>query len=699
MTGSVRLPVEVRGSGWQSVLPASVGNRVDLADGDAVRLRYGADRDVVTAVRLDDTDRECVVVSTETAQRLGVEGGETVVVAAATPAVAESVRLAPVPQLSVRGGAQLVRDAVGDRLLTAGRTVSVSLFDGSLDIPFRVLSTEPSGPVTVESRTDVRVEDGPAPVGGTESPSPVPSAAVGGYDEMVSTLETALAVALDDGATTSAGGGRAGILLAGPHGVGKTHLLRHAAWRTDASVHRVRPRRILSASGGDTTEYLRTVATAARGSERGVVHLDAFDTVVEETGEATVAAIREWLDDVASADGVTVVAEAVDPTDLPTDLTQGVRLSRTVTVPEPGRDDRAAVLATVASETPTAVDVDVSDVGRRAFGYVAADLVSLWVTAVELAAGRAAGDTPVVSERDLERALEQTDPSGLDDPTVDIPTTTFDDIGGLDEVKRELVRAVEWPLTNPELFSELDIDPPSGVLLYGPPGTGKTMLARAVASTSSANFTAVNGPELLDRYVGESERAVRRVFGRARSNAPTVLFFDELDALGATRSDDDGSPAANRVVSQLLTELDGVERREGVTVIGATNRPRRIDDALLRPGRFDRILPVEVPDSGARAEIFRIHLRGRTADEFDLDFGALAKQTEGYTGSDIAAVVREAGLLAIEERIGEGIREDAPSSHTEVRIARRHIRRALGSVDPSLSPDARERFESFDHRD
>jgi transitional endoplasmic reticulum ATPase len=273
-----------------------------------------------------------------------------------------------------------------------------------------------------------------------------------------------------------------------------------------------------------------------------------------------------------------------------------------------------------------------------------------------------------------------------------IPDVSFDDIGGLDEAKRALRRTVEWPLTKPELLEAVDIDPSTGLLLYGPPGTGKTLLARAVASTSDANFIPVDGPEIMDRYVGESERAVRQLFDRARANAPTVIFFDEIDAIGTTRSSDETSQAAERVVSQLLTELDGVEGRDGVFVIGATNRPDLLDDALLRPGRFDRTVSIGMPDVQAREEIFRVHTASHAID--DVHRRELAEQTDGYTGSDIAAVVREAGLLAVEEAM-----EASPGGsvdRAEIQVTPDHYARALKQVEPSLTPAARRRHESLD---
>jgi len=700
MTRSVTLTVTVDDTVTESVIAGSAAERLELGDRGAVELQYGVDREAVAAVRPDETvTGDTIRVPPGLAEQLGVEGGETVAVAAVDLTEADSATVAPVPRLSVRGGGALISEGIGDSPVTEGETVSVSLFDGSLDVPFRVLSTEPTGPVVVTSETDVRIEPGPAPVGQSEQPKPVPASAVGGYEDtaatMVRTLDALLGAGGDAGTASNR---RVGMLLTGPHGVGKTHLLRYGAWEADATINQVLPRRLLAADESSVTDYLHSVAATAQGAGREVIHLDAFDTVVSEAGADTVAAVRQWLDRLRTVTDTAVVAEVTDPSDVPTDLKQGTRLSKTVGVPEPGRVDRAAVLSTLADDATVGPGVDIQSVGRRAFGYVAADLVSLWLTAVESARDRSDGERPTVSPTDLEHGLEETEPSGLDGTTVDIPTTTFDDVGGLDGPKRELTRAVEWPLETPELFEELGVEPPAGVLLYGPPGTGKTLLARAVASTSDANFVAVDGPELMNRYVGESERAVRRVFEQARSNSPSVLFFDEVDALGATRPRESDSPATERVVSQLLTELDGVERRSGVTVLGATNRPGRLDEALLRPGRFDRVVSVPMPDEAARAEIFRIHLSGKTTVAFDFD--ALAEQTEGYTGSDIAAVVREAGLSVIESHVTTGSRESPTAGgRSEIGIGPDHLRHALDTVSPSLSPEARGRYESFERFD
>ncbi|MFC7075588.1 AAA family ATPase [Haloarcula halophila] len=673
-------------------LSQSAATQVGVADGDAIAVRRTDGTRTTATVRIDGSlTGERLAVGRASLERFGVSDGETVSVQRVEPEPAEQVTVAPVTRLAIRGGDRLVRDAVGTHPVSEGDTVTASLFDGSLDIPLRVLSTRPPGPVVLTEATTVEVTDGPAPVGSMGGLDPLPASAVGGYDETVEALGSALSGPLSGGSAESSAG-RAGVLVTGPHGVGKTHLLCHAAWRLDAALHSVDVGRLLAVSYDAAEDHLNSVTRTARGAGRSVVHLDALDTIAEEGTTSVRLLLRDWLDGIAATDGVVVAAEATEESAVPVTYVQGNRLSRTVAVSEPNRSDRADILAAVAGDTPTGPGVDLTETGEQAFGYVAADLVALWSHAVDTATARDGSREVVVRADDLAEATAAVGPSGMRGSVPEVPSTSFDDIGGLAAAKRELIRAVDWPLTNPELFDALEIDPPAGVLLYGPPGTGKTMLARAVASTSGANFLPVDGPELMNKYVGESERAVRRVFDRARSNAPAILFFDEIDALGATRDDDSDSPATARTVSQLLTELDGIEGRGGITVIATTNRPDRLDEALLRTGRFDRIVEVPMPDADARREIFAAHLGDRVHDSVDLR--ALAERTEGYTGSDIAAVVREAGLLAI----GEHLRDGSKSSRTP-KLRARHVSEALSAVEPSLSERSRREYESFDRFD
>jgi transitional endoplasmic reticulum ATPase len=342
--------------------------------------------------------------------------------------------------------------------------------------------------------------------------------------------------------------------------------------------------------------------------------------------------------------------------------------------------------------------VSLDRVAARTNGFLAGDIAVLVSEAVHNAVERhdeagTLGRAATVGEEDVERALATVSPSGLEEFTVTRPGVSYDDIGGLTEVKRQLVRTIEWPLLYPDLFEQVHRDQPAGVLMYGPPGTGKTMLAKAVATSSDANFIAVSGPELFDRYVGESERAVRRVFERAREAAPTVVFFDEVDALAARRDQSDGTGVTDRVVSQLLTELDGIEPSAGVVPIGATNRPDLVDRALLRPGRFERVLEVPLPDAEARAKIFAVHMEGVPVAG-DVDTADLADATEGYSGSDIAAIVREAGLLAMEDSLKASSFDEAAAAE-EITVTRGHLRRAIDGVGRSVTDEMRETYASY----
>jgi len=671
-----------------------VASTLEVGAGDSVRLLDGAGGVALRRATVDDSLRPGTVrLDAEAGDRLHLEDGSPVLLEPASPTPAEVVRLAPVPRLSLSGGEPTVRAAVGDRPLSVHDELDVSFLDGSLSVPLRVTGTRPDGPVTVADGTTIELENGPAPTADARRVGPVSPERVGGYEETVAELDAAVVGPLTDEKRHAAlgGTGRAGVLLVGPAGAGKTHLLGHAVWQASATVHSVDARALPSGDPDAVDDRLRRAGAAVSGYGPGIVHVDGLDAFLAESADSPGAArLREWLAGFADEPGVVVVGEARDADAIPASFLRGKRLARTVRVDRPTDEDRAAVLRVATDDTPLDSSVDLEAVGRRAFGYVAADLLSLRSRAVEAAAD-GAGDDPVVTAADMETALAETGPRELAGDRRRVPSTSFDDIGGLETPKRELRRAVEWQIRYPERFESLGIDPVAGVLLYGPPGTGKTMLARAVASTTDANFVSVSGPELMNKYVGESERAVRSVFEQARASAPTVVFFDEIDGLGTARSTDGDGSAPERVVSQLLTEMDGLTGGDEVTVIGATNRPDRLDDALLRPGRFDRLVEVPIPDRAGREEILRVHTRDRPVEA--PDYEELADRTEGYTGSDVAAVVREAGLLALEEHVrAEGQAGDQPV------VTASHLEAALESVNPSVSPEERAYYDSLEDR-
>jgi transitional endoplasmic reticulum ATPase len=633
---------------------------------------------------------ETVRVEAEYADHLGLQAGERVVLESVRPAQASSVTVAPVAALSVRGGRDAVAEVLAGRPLLSGETFDVTLVGGSLSVPFRVLDTAPDGVVEVDAETTVTIESGPAGVA-TDGQGPVPSTAVGGYQATVETCRSTLVRPLTtpdahtlDGVTCTTG-----VLVTGQSGVGKSHHIRHAAWLANAAVVRLDATRLADMSVDAGMEYLDTVQTRATHQPRALLHVEGLDAFAGDTDRGPKPAVERfaaWLDQTVDQEGVVVAAETRDAAGLAATLTRGDRFGRRVEVPRPDDDDRAAVFEALSRGLQLGNKVNPWVVSERTPGYVPADLVALRARMVEAALDRAsaaADSPPTVISSDLETALSEISPSASA-ATVDVPDVGFDDVGGLPAAKRELVRAVEWPLRYPDALDRLGIDPPGGVLLYGPPGNGKTLLARAVAATTDANFIGVDGPELFDRYVGESERAVRDVFTRARDTAPSVVFFDEVDALSATRAEE-GSAAPERVVSQLLTELDGLEGREGVTVLGATNRLDRIDPALLRPGRFDRTVHVDRPAREAREEILRIHAEGRPLQGVDL--GELAARTEGFSGSDLAALLREASLAALNTAMADG---QTPAEVSTLVVGPEHIETALSRVSADFGAGSNE---------
>ncbi len=344
------------------------------------------------------------------------------------------------------------------------------------------------------------------------------------------------------------------------------------------------------------------------------------------------------------------------------------------------------------------------EIADRTHGYTGADLAALCKEAGMIALRRAipdikkAGEGPlpkeflekmVVTFNDFQEALKRVEPSAMREATVEVPKVSWNDIGGLDNVKQEVRESVEWPLKYPQLFKEAGIEPPRGILLYGPPGTGKTLIAKAVANEANANFIAIKGPEILSKWVGESEKAVRQIFRRAKLVAPSIVFFDEIDSIAPVRGSDTNQ-VTERIVAQLLSEMDGIADMKDVVVIATTNRPDLVDPALLRPGRLEKLIFVPPPDEKGRYEIFKVHTKGmKLAD--DVDLKELAKRTEGYTGADIAAVCREAGMAAIREAVREG------KEHIEG-VSMRHFEEALKKVKPSLTPEQIQEYQELAKR-
>ena len=479
-----------------------------------------------------------------------------------------------------------------------------------------------------------------------------------------------------------------GVLLYGPPGTGKTLIARAVANEVDAHFATISGPEIMSKYKGESEERLREQFEEARENAPAIVFIDEIDSIAgtrddEADAENRVVAQLLTLMDGLDPRGELVVIGATNRVDtIDPALRRGGRFDREIEIGVPGVTGRREILDVHTRRMPLAEDVDLDRLAERTHGFVGADLKALSTEAAMAALRRREAD-PEVSGEDFEAAMAAVDPSAMREYVAETPETTFADVGGLTEAKQTLTEAVEWPLEYAPLFEATNTDPPSGVLLYGPPGTGKTLLARALAGESEVNFIHVAGPELLDRYVGESEKSVREVFDRARQAAPAIIFFDEIDAIARERGAAGDSGVTERVVSQLLTELDGLTDNPNLVVLAATNRRDVLDPALLRPGRFESHVEVPDPDEDARRAILAVHAHGKPlADDVDLD--ALAADCEGYSGAAIEALVREASMRAIREFASDIGPEEAAGRASEIVIEPAHFEAARAAVDRTI---------------
>lgn len=465
-----------------------------------------------------------------------------------------------------------------------------------------------------------------------------------------------------------------GVLLVGPAGSGKSALVRAVAARVGARVHPIWAPEVAALTNQAAADRLRAAATAARAGGPAVLLVSDVEALAPADEPGPVATVfRQVLVESVRA-GVAVVCATSRPEAVDSALRAPDLLSLRISVPLPDQALRREQLTVLTRQVPLADDVRLDEVAGRTPGFVAADLAALVREAgVRAALRQKAAETPTVSMADFTAALEVVRPTTMAASTLDLASVTLDDVGGLGEVKQTLTESVLWPLTYPDTFARLGVQPPRGVLLYGPPGCGKTYLVTALAGSGRANVLSVKGAELLSKWVGESERAVRELFRRAREAAPTLIFLDEVDALAPVRGQATDGGTTDRVVAALLTELDGVETLRNVVVVGATNRPDLVDPALLRPGRLERLVYVPPPDGPARAEILRAASR-QVPLAPDVDLSTLGDDLTGFSAADCAALVREAALAAMRESLAAAT------------VTAAHVATARARVRPSLDP-------------
>ncbi|MFB6151333.1 MAG: CDC48 family AAA ATPase [Haloarculaceae archaeon] len=636
---------------------------------------------------------------------------------------ADRVRVALPGDLRVRGDLEShVRQQLADRAVTEGQTLALPIGFGTLSrgsarrIPLQVVDTDPSGPVVVGNATAVETVDRSAEsvtvdAGDSEpSRSSTPSVTyedIGGLDDELDRVREMIELPMRHPELFRTLGIEPpkGVLLHGPPGTGKTLIARAVANEIDAHFQMISGPEIMSKYYGESEEQLRDVFEEAEENEPAIVFIDELDSIAPEREEVSgdverrvVAQLLSLMDGLEERGQITVIGttnriDAVDPA-----LRRPGRFDREIEIGVPDREGREEILRIHTRGMPLGDEVDLDRYAEHTQGFVGADLESL---AKESAMGAVRRirpeldldeeeipadvlDSIEVTDDDIRKALRGIEPSAMREVFVETPDVSWEDVGGLDEAKARLRESVQWPMEHADAYERVALDPAKGVLLYGPPGTGKTLLAKAVANEAQSNFISVKGPELFNKYVGESEKAVREVFAKARENAPTVVFFDEIDAIASERgqglADND---VGERVVSQLLTELDGLEELEDVVVIATANRPDLIDDALLRPGRLDRHVEVADPDEESRREIFEIHTRDRPlADDVDLD--ELAGRTDGYVGADVEAVCREAAQTAVGEHVRQA-GEDGDAA--DIELTREHFERALEAVDAGTGVD------------
>ncbi|ETP48547.1 hypothetical protein F442_05735 [Phytophthora nicotianae P10297] len=497
-----------------------------------------------------------------------------------------------------------------------------------------------------------------------------------------------------------------GVLLFGPPGTGKTLIARALARELNARVFTINGPEVVSKFVGESEANLRAVFAQAAREAPSLVFIDELDAIcpkrdsrVGDMERRLVATLLTLMDGLSGSRQVVVLAASNRPNALDPAVRRPGRFDREVEIGIPRANDRLAILRVALRRLPHKLtNSELQELSSSAHGYVGADLSALCKEAALLALHRAfasntqstgavLGDTNSlppfeVTLSDLKLAMRGIRPSALREISVDVPRVLWIDIGGQDALKQALREAVEWPLQHPEAFTRMGIRPPKGVLLYGPPGCSKTLAAKALATESGMNFIAIKGPELFSKWVGESEQQVREVFRKARGASPTVVFFDEIDALASTRGTGGSSGASDRVLSQLLTELDGLEPLKRVLVVAATNRPDLLDPALMRPGRIDRALYVSPPDVPAREQILQIHTR-KTPLASDVSLAELAIATARFSGAELQALCREAALHAVEE------------DRAAVNVAKRHFVRALAVVTPQIDDRMLAFFERF----
>jgi transitional endoplasmic reticulum ATPase len=686
-----------------------------LSPGDIIEIEGGE----TTAAKVWRADRQdwntdTVRIDGFTRQNADVGIGERVTIRKAEATKADRLVLAPPEEASVQFGSdaagmvkrQILKRPVVERDIVPVMSSTNHPFMRSPGqaIPLIAVETEPEGVCLVTEDTEVELRE--EPISGFEKTGGgITYEDIGGLQNEIQRVREMVELPMKHPQIFKKLGIEPpqGVLLHGPPGTGKTLLAKAVANETSASFFSIAGPEIISKYYGESEQQLREIFEDASEESPAIIFIDELDSIAPKredvTGEVerrVVAQLLTMMDGLESRGQVIVIAatnrvDSVDPA-----LRRPGRFDREIEIGVPDEVGRKEILQIHTRGMPLSDDVNLDHLADETHGFVGADIESLTKEAAMKALRRylpeidldeedippSLIDRMIIKRTDFRGALNEVDPSAMREVLVELPKINWDHVGGLEEAKQDVKESVEWPMNNPERFERMGIKPPAGVLLYGPPGTGKTLMAKAVANETNANFISVRGPQLLSKWVGESEKAIRQTFRKARQVSPTVIFFDELDSLAPGRGGEVGSNVSERVVNQLLTEMDGLEEMEDVMVIGATNRPDMIDPALIRSGRFDRLVMIGEPDVEGREQILRIHSEKMPLAP-DVSLRELADVTEGYVGSDLESIAREAAIQAL--------RDDHDAEEVEMR----HFRSAMERVRPTITDDIRDYYEQI----
>jgi transitional endoplasmic reticulum ATPase len=685
-----------------------VAKRLNISSGDALELISLGKKTTVLNWPAKESDRGkgLIRIDGHIRNRLDVGINDLIEIKVVESRNAKSITFAPIEPLRIMGAEEFLAEYLNGTLMTKGDTIPINVMGRRIDLV--VISTNPSGPVIINNSTEIIVsEESSKAVQITKGENAsITYEDIGGLGDAVERVREMIELPLRHPELFKRLGVEApkGVLLHGPPGTGKTLLAKAVANETNSNFYTIGGPEIMSKYHGESEERLRNVFEQAEKNAPSIIFIDEIDSIApkreEVTGEVErriVAQLLSAMDGMTSRGKVVVIAatnrvDAIDPA-----LRRPGRFDREIEIGVPNRDGRLEVLQIHTRGMPIDKDVNLEKLADISHGFVGADLQALAKEAAMRALRRvlpdinlSSGSIPVdtlrkiiVRMQDFMDVIKEMEPSAMREVFVEVPDIKWDDIGGLSTIKQELQEAVEWPLKYSGVFTYADATPPKGILLYGPPGTGKTLMAKAAANESEANFISIKGPELLSKWVGESEKGVREIFRKARQAAPCIIFFDELDAIAPVRGGSHGdSHVTERVISQFLTEMDGLEILTNVVVIGATNRPDIIDPALLRPGRFDRILYVAPPDRDSRLQILKIHTKKKPLAE-DVNIEQLADKTDGYTGADIASLSSAAVMISLREHVSKYPNpKEAEKQTKSLKINMKHFEDAMKKIRP-----------------